>query len=218
MNEVTILLTLATVHFLALMSPGPDFALVVQNAARYGRQTGSYIALGLSFGILTHSILSLTGVSYLVQQHPMLFTLLQFSGGSYLLYLGLSALKGLVQRRSTSESSDEGKTLHNKIRSKRHAFSRGFSTNLLNPKALIFFVSLMSSLVPADMSLTGKGIALVILFGLSLLWFSLLAWVLSAKVMQKKLHAITPYIDTVCGVLFILLGGTILWQSLLTLA
>lgn len=218
MNEITILLTLATVHFLALMSPGPDFALVVQNATRYGRQTGSYIALGLSCGILTHSVLSLTGVSYLVQQHPMLFALLQFSGGSYLLYLGLGALKGLLQRGCASEAPDKAKTTHKRIHSKRHAFSRGFSTNILNPKALIFFVSLMSSLVPAGMSLTGKGIALIILFGLSLLWFSLLAWVLSTKTMQKKLHAITPYIDGICSGLFTLLGGSIIWQSLLGLA
>ncbi|PWI31759.1 threonine transporter [Vibrio albus] len=217
MNEVTILLTLATVHFLALMSPGPDFALVVQNATRYGRQTGSYIALGLSFGILTHSILSLTGVSYLVQQQPMLFALLQLAGGSYLLYLGLSALKGLLRSRPSSETYDGKRETQNPIQSKRHAFSRGFATNILNPKALIFFVSLMSSLVPATMSLTGKGIALLILFGLSLLWFSLLAWVLSAKTMQKRLYAITPYIDGICGVLFVLLGGSIFWQSLLAL-
>lgn len=38
MNESTILLTLASIHFIALMSPGPDFALVVQNATRHGRQ------------------------------------------------------------------------------------------------------------------------------------------------------------------------------------
>ena len=93
MNELTILTTLAVVHFVALMSPGPDFALVVQNATRYGRQTGLYIALGLSCGILLLSILSLTGISYLVHQQPTLFALLQLAGGSYLFYLGYGALK-----------------------------------------------------------------------------------------------------------------------------
>ncbi|MEZ8709392.1 LysE family translocator, partial [Vibrio alginolyticus] len=88
MNEVTILITLASIHFIALMSPGPDFALVVQNATRHGRQTGLYIALGLSCGILLHSLLSLTGISYLVHQQPTLFAIIQLAGGSYLLYLG----------------------------------------------------------------------------------------------------------------------------------
>ncbi len=96
MNELTILLTLASVHFIALMSPGPDVALVVQNASRYGRQTGLFIALGLSVGILLHSLLSLTGVSYLVHQQPMLYALLQLLGGSYLLYLGIGALHSVL--------------------------------------------------------------------------------------------------------------------------
>lgn len=51
MNESTILLTLASIHFIALMSPGPDFALVVQNATRHGRQTAytSLLAYPLVF-------------------------------------------------------------------------------------------------------------------------------------------------------------------------
>ncbi len=88
MNEITILLTLASVHFVALMSPGPDFALVVQNATRYGRQTGLFIALGLSVSILLHAIFSITGVSLLIKTQPLLFSLVQIAGGSYLLYLG----------------------------------------------------------------------------------------------------------------------------------
>jgi len=214
MNELTILTTLAVVHFIALMSPGPDFALVVQNATRYGRQTGLYIALGLSCGILLHSIFSLTGVSYLVHQQPSLFALLQLAGGSYLFYLGYGALKGTWNSFKTptrNETENEQPSLL--LSNKRQAFSRGFATNILNPKALVFFVSLMSSLVPATMSLGGKGIALVILWSLSLLWFSFLAWVLSTKRMQRKIKSLAIYIDGLCGILFSFIGLSILWQS-----
>lgn len=214
MNEITILITLASIHFIALMSPGPDFALVVQNATRHGRQTGLYIALGLSCGILLHSLLSLTGISYLVHQQPTLFAIIQLAGGSYLLYLGYGALKATW---STIQShDDDNQALNSKdliLTNKREAFSKGFATNILNPKALVFFISLMSSLVPADMSLSGKGFALLILFGLSLFWFSLLAWMLSTKALQKKLHEATVYIDGLCGALFSMIGLSILWQS-----
>lgn len=215
MNEITILSTLALVHFVALMSPGPDFALVVQNATRYGRQTGFYIALGLSCGILLHSILSLTGVSYLVHQQPTLFALLQIAGGSYLFYLGYGALKATWSSiRRPQQSDAENRARSSRLLSnKRQAFSRGFATNILNPKALVFFVSLMSSLVPATMSLTGKGVALVILWSLSLLWFSFLAWVLSTQRMQRKVKAMAIYVDGLCGVLFTFIGVSILWQS-----
>ncbi|MFA0284280.1 LysE family translocator [Vibrio sp. 10N.222.55.F12] len=212
MNEVTILITLASIHFIALMSPGPDFALVVQNATRHGRQTGLYIALGLSCGILLHSLLSLTGISYLVHQQPTLFAIIQLAGGSYLLYLGYGALKATWQIIQNHDDTVNAKDLI--LTNKRQAFSKGFATNILNPKALVFFISLMSSLVPADMSLSGKGFALIILFGLSLFWFSLLAWMLSTKALQKKLSEATVYIDGLCGVVFSLIGASILWQSL----
>lgn len=214
MNELTTLATLATVHFIALMSPGPDFALVVQNATRYGRQTGLYIALGLSVGILLHSILSLTGVSYLVHQQPTLFTLVQLAGGSYLFYLGYGALKGIWQARNSANTAHDAKGEKSQLLSnKRQAFSRGLATNILNPKALVFFVSLMSSLVPASMSLSGKGAALLILWGLSFFWFSFLAWALSTQRMQRRIQALSLYIDGLCGVLFSLIGASILWQS-----
>ncbi|PMH38669.1 threonine transporter [Vibrio sp. 10N.286.49.B3] len=213
MNEVTILMTLATVHFIALMSPGPDFALVVQNATRYGRQTGLAIAFGLSCGILAHSLLSLTGISYLVHQQPTLFAALQFAGGSYLLYLGYGALKATWQNIQSSDNNAQPTTKNIVIKNKRQAFSRGFMTNILNPKALVFFVSLMSSLVPADMSLAGKGFALLILWGLALFWFALLAWALSTKRLQKRLLSASIYIDALCGMLFTVIGLSILYQA-----
>ncbi|MDW6018553.1 LysE family translocator [Vibrio plantisponsor] len=214
MNEASILITLAGVHFVALMSPGPDVALVVQNATRYGRQTGIYIALGLSFGILLHSLLSITGVSYLVHQQPVLFALLQLCGGSYLLYLGFGALKATIANWNSAAEiapTDKKALL---LSNKKQAFSRGFMTNILNPKALVFFVSLMSTLVPASMSVTGKGFALLILWGLSLTWFACLAWMLSTERLQTKLNQASRYIDLLCGVIFSLIGLTILWQSM----
>ncbi|HHX8335438.1 TPA: LysE family translocator [Vibrio diabolicus] len=213
MNESTILLTLASIHFIALMSPGPDFALVVQNATRHGRQTGLYIALGLSVGILLHSLFSLTGVSYLVHQHPMLYSVLQLLGGSYLLYLGIGALRGVIATIKNPLSDQPSKNSNLVISNKRQAFTKGFATNILNPKALVFFVSLMSSLVPVGMSVTGKGIALVILFGLSLLWFSSLAWMLSTQRLQTRLQQAGIYIDGLCGVVFTLVGSSILVQT-----
>ncbi|MCS0455342.1 LysE family translocator [Vibrio diabolicus] len=213
MNESTILLTLASIHFIALMSPGPDFALVVQNATRHGRQTGLYIALGLSVGILLHSLFSLTGVSYLVHQHPLLYSVLQLLGGSYLLYLGIGALRGVIATIKNPLSDQPSKNSNLVISNKRQAFTKGFATNILNPKALVFFVSLMSSLVPVGMSVTGKGIALVILFGLSLLWFSSLAWMLSTQRLQTRLQQTGIYIDGLCGVVFTLVGSSILVQT-----
>lgn len=213
MNEISLLITLASVHFIALMSPGPDFALIVQNTSHHGRRTGLTIAAGLSAGILVHSILSITGISYLVQQHPTLFSFVQILGGSYLLYLGIGALKSLYQTKKTATTPNEKKKASRILTNQKQAFSKGFMTNILNPKALVFFISLMSSLVPASMSVTGKVSAVFILWFLALFWFSLLAWLLSTKRLQRKLESSAHYIDGICGVIFTLIGSVILWQA-----
>ncbi|GAD81410.1 LysE family translocator [Vibrio ezurae] len=214
MNEIHVLMTLAGIHFLALMSPGPDFALVVQNSTRYGRQTGILIAFGLSIGILTHSILSLTGVSYLVHLHPQLFFVVQLLGGSYLAYLGISGLKSLLMRAKGAPVSTP-KSKDFTLKSKKQAFTRGFTTNLLNPKALVFFISLMSTLVPQSMSLEGKFAALFILWSLAFFWFALLAWALSTQRLQSALARYSSYIDLVCCILFTILGCTIIGEAVL---
>ncbi|END2490471.1 LysE family translocator [Vibrio vulnificus] len=215
MNELTILLTLASVHFIALMSPGPDVALVVQNASRYGRQTGLFIALGLSVGILLHSLLSLTGVSYLVHQQPMLYALLQLLGGSYLLYLGIGALRSVLRHWRQPSVNPTATQRQDDLNTKRQAFLKGFATNILNPKALVFFVSLLSSLIPATMSLSGKATAVMILFALSFLWFASLAWALSGRRMQQHLYKASVYIDGICGILFCLIGVGILYNTVI---
>ncbi|WP_333704979.1 LysE family translocator, partial [Vibrio hepatarius] len=156
---------------------------------------------------------------YLVHQQPTLFALVQIAGGSYLLYLGFGALKGTWQTLSSkSIVSEQQSSPDLLLNNKRQAFSRGFATNILNPKALVFFISLMSTLVPASMSLTGKGIALVILWSLSLAWFSFLAWALSTERLQAKLKSLAVYIDGLCGLIFTVIGISILWQSVMSLS
>jgi len=218
MNELSILATLAGVHFMALLSPGPDVALVVQNSTRYGCRTGVFIALGLSCGIVIHSLLSLTGISYLVHQQPALFAMVQLAGGGYLFYLGLGALKSIYTTWRSPQAVGVNNERYKLIENQRQASSRGFITNIFNPKALVFFISLMSSLVPVGMSFSGKGIALLILWGLSFMWFSTLAWMLSTARLQKRLQSLTVYIDAVCGIIFTLIGGLILLQALLSLS
>ncbi len=213
MNELTLLLTLAAVHSVALLSPGPDFALVVQNVTRHGRRSGLCIALGLSLGILLHTALSLTGVSYLIQQHESVFAVVQLLGGGFLLYLGLTALWASYQGWQQASVLAETPSV-SLVHSPLQAVLKGLTTNLLNPKALVFFVSLMSTLVPANVSLAVKGLAAALLFVLSLGWFSLLAWWLSSSAMQQRLAQASHYVDALCGGIFSLLGGGILLSRL----
>ncbi|MBW6150639.1 LysE family transporter, partial [Pseudomonas aeruginosa] len=89
MQELSVLLTLAAVFAIALVSPGPDVALVVRTSLHQGRRAGLASALGLACGILLHTTLVLTGVSLLLSRTPVLFAILQALGA---LYLALSLI------------------------------------------------------------------------------------------------------------------------------
>ncbi len=213
-TDLAPLVTLLSVHIIALMSPGPDFALVVDHARRYGRKTGLTIAFGLSIGILLHSIFSLTGASLLIQQQPMIFSLLQLSGGSYLMWLGGKGLYSLFKVSAQhSAHSNDSLTLP----PSRYAFITGLTTSLLNPKALIFFLSLLSTLIPPDITITTKVSVVGALWFTSLLWFGALAWILTKAKSQQVLQRFSVYIDGICALIFTLIGGSLWWNWLQSL-
>ncbi|WP_458023268.1 LysE family translocator, partial [Pseudomonas aeruginosa] len=98
MQELSVLLTLAAVFAVALVSPGPDVALVVRTSLHQGRRAGLASALGLACGILLHTTLVLTGVSLLLSRTPVLFAILQALGALYLAWLGVGALRAWLWR------------------------------------------------------------------------------------------------------------------------
>ncbi|MGK4659236.1 LysE family translocator, partial [Pseudomonas aeruginosa] len=87
---------------------------------------------------------------------------------------------------------------------------RGVATNLFNPKALVFFIALLGSLIPAQMSLGGKLAVAALLFGMGACWFGLLSLTLTRPALQARLLRAMPWLDAACGVVFLLVAAAIL--------
>lgn len=215
-----LLITVGSVHLGGLISPGPDFALVLKNSiARdsksLSRKLACITALGLASGVLIHTLLSILGVSILIKNQPMLFTGLQLLGATYLLYLGYGALKsGWYRVKSgciTSLGVDTNKQQKVGI---WQVYLTGLVTNLLNPKALVYFISLVSAFVVNSSSTSLKLSIAAELFLLTFIWFSLLAIFLSAKKMQEWIKQFEGYINIATGMLFSSVGVIIIWQAL----
>ncbi|MDH4492026.1 LysE family translocator, partial [Pseudomonas aeruginosa] len=175
MQELSVLLTLAAVFAIALVSPGPDVALVVRTSLHQGRRAGLASALGLACGILLHTTLVLTGVSLLLSRTPVLFAILQALGALYLAWLGVGALRGWLRRGDGQPGRLDGALPPSPL----GPWLRGVATNLFNPKALVFFIALLGSLIPAQMSLGGKLAVAALLFGMGACWFGLLSLTLT---------------------------------------
>ncbi|MCL1058646.1 LysE family transporter [Shewanella gelidimarina] len=209
--ELQLLLSLAIIHSVALASPGPDFALVVKMASQESRATAIAAAIGISVAILLHSLLSLTGVSVIIKSSQWLFIAVQLIGASYLGWMGIGAVRSAIThfqtKRAKKDAIELGSTIttnaaHNGL-SIKQGFLQGLYTNLLNPKAMVFFITLFSALITPDINLLTKIVAVFIMLILSLIWFIFIALVLSKPTIQQKVKQASPIINLVTGLLFI---------------
>lgn len=123
----------ALAHLLAVMSPGPDTAIIFHQSFTKGRRASIFTALGIGFGIFVHCFFAISGISLLIYSNDEAKLFIKIFGGLYLLYIGLS----FFIFKSSSDSNEPKSLLQN-------PFLIGLITNLLNVKAFLFTVSLFS--------------------------------------------------------------------------
>lgn len=129
---------------LLIVTPGPDTALVVRNALRWGWRGGSLTTIGIASGSLAWAAASLLGVAVLIQASHTAFNTLKFTGAAYLVFLGI---RGLMRRTDSTALETAGASGSAGAASIRAAFWQAALNNLLNPKAAIIFVSVMPQFI-----------------------------------------------------------------------
>jgi threonine/homoserine/homoserine lactone efflux protein len=124
-------------------TPGPDNLMVLGMGMSRGRAQGIAFGLGCALGCLSHTLLAVVGVSALIAASPVAFTLLKWTGGAYLVWLGLQALRssGAAQVPAAGTPAQPLRTL----------FFKGMFANAINPKVVLFFLSFLPQfVVPAQ--------------------------------------------------------------------
>ena len=200
MNATTLFLTAAGAHLLAVMSPGPDFAMVLRQTLAHGRGAGLRTAWGIATGIVFHLAYALFGLGWLLQQLPWLLEVLRYAGAGFLIWIGSRALRA---RPAATPAAAESATA---TAADRHDFGVGLLTNLLNPKATLFFVALCSALLttPTPLGLKAALAAWIVLSTGT--WFSLVALALSQRQARERLARHAHRIDRAMGAILVLLG------------
>jgi threonine/homoserine/homoserine lactone efflux protein len=118
------------------LSPGPDVFFVLANSMAHGPRGGLLATLGVSGGIVVHTLLAAFGIASLLAAYPVAYEALRLVGAAYLIWLGISAL------RTSREPSSAPAAL-----STQQILARGFLTNLLNPKVALFFLAFLPQFV-----------------------------------------------------------------------
>lgn len=195
---MTELLAVVAITFFAVISPGPDFAMVSRNSLLLSRRTGVLTAIGIAAGVCVHVAYTLLGVGLLIQQSLWLFNLIKLAGAAYLIFLGIKML------RAQPETGEE--LASQPALSSLGALRTGFLTNVLNPKTTIFIVSLFMQVVQPQTPLAvqlGYGAFIVLAHAL---WFSAVALFFSSASVRSRLLAVRHWIDRIFGGLLVGFG------------
>lgn len=196
-------LLVAGIHLLAVMSPGPDFAMVLRNSVVYSRRVGVLAAVGLACGIMLHITYSLLGVGLIISQSIVLFNAIKLLGAVYLIYVGF---KSLLAKKEAVKEDVTFKEIKTKEVSDLQAIKMGFLTNALNPKATLFFLALFTQVISPTTPIGLKMIYGAEMTIATFAWFAFVALILTHKHVNKLFTKIRFQLEKVFGVVLIALG------------
>jgi threonine/homoserine/homoserine lactone efflux protein len=203
---MSIFLTIAVLHLFAVASPGPDFILVSRQCLRYGRRIAIWTSLGIDIGILFHVALSLTGLSILLQNQPDLFWYIKLLASLYIGYLGIVSL---VSKSSNKLVEDATSQAGNQLRS----VTTGLLTNVLNPKALIFFITVFAVTINKETGIFVKSLLGIYMSVATFIWFALVSILLTNKKAIERFKKAIPLLEKVTGFFLLLIAIQILFQQ-----
>ncbi|MGG5218274.1 MULTISPECIES: threonine export protein RhtC [Rahnella] len=189
-------LTVAMVHLIALMSPGPDFFFVSQTAASRSRKEAMMGVIGITLGVLVWAAVALMGLHLILQKMAWLHQIITVGGGLYLCWMGWQLLKSARAKKQNGDDTPVA------LPARGRTFMRGLLTNLSNPKAVIYFGSVFSMFVSDSVS-GGERLGIFLLIVVeTLAWFSLVALVFALPKMRRGYQRLAKWIDGVAGVVF----------------
>lgn len=186
----------------AVMAPGPDFVMAIRNSVVYSRRTGLFTALGFGAGVAIHVTYTAFGLAAIIAQSVIIFSIIKYCGAAYLIWMGFKAIKSKGFEMEKGASGQKSETDITRLQ----AFLSGFWTNVLNPKAALFFLALFSQFFGADtplwvMSVYGLTTILMVIG-----WFSIVALFLTHWRIRSVFLKATKWIDRIAGALFIMMG------------
>ncbi|MEC7307543.1 LysE family translocator [Vibrio gigantis] len=197
MSWDSIWLFIVIVFFIAII-PGPNALLVLSTALTQRKLFAFVNVLGVSCGFFFHAFISANGISLLLSNTPMAFEGLKWAGVLYLVWLGYNHFRAALRAQEgvLSVVSASGSKLYNQ-------FFKGLLTNLLNPKIVLFYLSIFPQFVSKDAIVADSLMLGGIQASVVSMWF--LVVILMADTFKRLLvqKRTSQMMNIVCGVLFV---------------
>ena len=193
-------LLIASAHFLALLSPGPDFFLILQTALRLPTRFALAVCAGIASANAVYLLLAVLGLET-VRQWTALMSLLRLFGAAYLLYIGTLLLRAPMRQLDGNEA-----TAFVHEQSMGRQFSLGFMSGILNPKNALFYLSLFTAMVSPQTSLSLRGFYAVWMVAVVLFWDMGVALIVGNGRVKRRLGAWVFRIEKASGLMLAVFG------------
>ena len=200
--------TVVMLFFFGLISPGPNFLVVAETLLNFGRTAGVVMGLGAALGDAVYASVGLFGVTRLITVRPVMMAI-ESLGGLYLIWMGVRMVS--LRRASTQRHSSptvEGVSV-------RAHLWRGLSTDLANPKTVIFFAGIFAICVNPAMTGTVRGAMLLGIVFTSVLWRFFISAVFSTTVIRQVYEWTERIVERLFGAALCLFGLLLVKRTVL---
>jgi len=162
----------AVASFLLVVTPGPAWLYIVSNTNRFGLKAGFVSIIGLETGTLAHIAIGVFGISAIIVQSPIAFTIIKMLGALFLLALGIVHF---LQKEHSTQNTEAN--------SIKQIFLSGVLLNIFNPKGILFFVAFLPQFITLDSNHVKYQVAFLglVFIMIALLWGSVLT-ILTIKI------------------------------------
>ncbi|MET3601212.1 UNVERIFIED_ORG: RhtB (resistance to homoserine/threonine) family protein [Martelella mediterranea] len=195
------LASLMAIFSFAIVAPGADTAMVIRQALVHGRRSAILSSFGIGTSLMFHVSYTILGLGLIISQSIMLFNVIKWMGAAYLIYLGIQSF-----RSGKANVSPVAETAVTARQGAAKAFSLGFLANALNPKPVLFFLSIFSTVVSHETPAGVKfGYGLVMATCL-IAWFVGVSLFLTMPTMRHAFEKASVWINRASGAVFIAFG------------
>ena len=184
---------------LGACSPGPSVVVILGFVFSGGRKSGISASIGHGLGVFGYAMLCAFGLGFLIDSYGTLFTIVQFLGALFLLYLAFIIIKGSIVEKKTNNDFIN-------LDTEKNRFIEGFFIAILNPKIAVFFLSLFSQFLSTEQTYLTHLLMAILAGGIDTIVYCIIVILASTKGTASFLEHYGSKVSLIFGIMLIILS------------
>ncbi|WP_432703193.1 LysE family translocator [Lysinibacillus sphaericus] len=193
------------VVLMIVMVPGVDSLLVLKNTIVHGKKAGFFTMVGIVLALIVWTTLAVLGLATIISKSMVVFLVIKYAGAAYLIYLGIQSWRARAQNMmlqeevTIKENGEKNMPLS--------CMTQGITTDLLNPKTLLLYVTLMPQFIQPNFNINAQLIVLAgILIALSIVWLGIVILVMNVIRKWFMKQTVQAMFNKITGVMLVGIG------------